>query len=80
MTKSIEGKIPESLKKEWLFYISDQQSAVTLDSRFDILLTFLKKQESIYEQLEQLRIEEPNKKEVKTEPRWARTEVHKTEQ
>ncbi len=78
VTKSIEGKLPESLKKEWLVHISDQQSAVTPDNRFDILLTFLKKQESIYEQLEQLRIEEPNKKEVKTEPRWARTKSTKS--
>lgn len=78
VTKSIEGKLPESLKKEWLIHVSDQQSAFTPDNRFDFLLTFLKKQESIYEQLEQLRIEEPNKKEVKTEPRWARTKSTKS--
>ncbi len=62
VTKSIEGKLPESLKKEWLVHISDQQSAVTPDNRFDILLTFLKKQESIYEQLEQLRMRNQTKR------------------
>ncbi|RXN19172.1 gag-pol fusion poly [Labeo rohita] len=32
VTKSTEGKLPESLKKEWLIHISDQQSAVTPDN------------------------------------------------
>lgn len=78
VTKSIEGKLPETLKKEWLVYVSDQQSSVTPDNRFDNLLAFLKKQESIYEQLEQLRDEEPNKRELRTEPRWARTKSTKS--
>lgn len=73
VTKSIEGKLPESLKKEWLVHVSDQQSSITPDNRFDNLLAFLKKQESIYEQLEQLRDEEPNRRESRAEPRWART-------
>lgn len=29
VTKSIEGKLPESLKKEWLVHVSDQQTSVT---------------------------------------------------
>ncbi len=81
VTRSIEGKLPESFKKEWPVHISDQQSAVTPDNRFDILLTlhsFDKKQESIYEQLEQLRNEEPKKKRGKSEPRWARTKSTKS--
>lgn len=78
MTKSIEGKLPESLKKEWLVHVSDQQSSITPDNRFDNLLAFLKKQGNIYEQLEQLRDEEPNRRESRTEPRWARTKSTKS--
>ncbi|XP_072308735.1 uncharacterized protein [Eucyclogobius newberryi] len=47
--KSIEGKLSEAMKKEWLLYAAengDQQ-----DQRFDILLTFLRSQKYIYEQL-----------------------------
>nr|XP_017209463.2 uncharacterized protein LOC108181536 [Danio rerio] len=78
VTKSIEGKLPESLKKEWLIHVSAQQSAVTPDNRFDYLLDFLKKQENIYEQLEQLRLEEPNRKDVRNEPKWAKTKSTKS--
>lgn len=43
------------------------------EKRFDSLLTFFKEQESIYEQLEQLREDEPGKRETRAEPRHART-------
>nr|XP_061826459.1 uncharacterized protein LOC133612783 [Nerophis lumbriciformis] len=76
VTKSIEGKLPGPLRKEWLIYAADTRNAVTPASRFDGLLDFLKEQESIYEQLEQLD-EEPNKRESKPEPRHARTKSTK---
>lgn len=66
MTKSIETKHPETLKKEWLVYVADKRNAVAPEKRFDSLLSFLKEQESIYEQLEQLRDEEPSRKETRT--------------
>ena len=78
VTKSIESKLPENLKKEWLVYAADVRNAVAPDDRFDSLLAFLKKQESIYEQLEQLRDEEPSRKDTKTEPRYARTKSTKS--
>lgn len=46
VTRSIESKLPESLKKEWLVYVADQSNGVTSDKRFDFLLAFLKQQES----------------------------------
>lgn len=75
MTKSIEGKLPESLKKEWLVYVADPQNDVIPNQRFDRLLTFLKQQEKIYEELEQLKGEEPNRKESRFEQRHARTKT-----
>ena len=77
MTKSIETKLPETLKKEWLVYVADKKNPVALEKRFDSLLSFLKEQESIYEQLEQLRDEEPSRKESRTEARHARTKSTK---
>lgn len=47
-------------------------------NRFDILLAFLKEQESIYEQLEQLREEEQNRRETRMEPRHGRTKSSKS--
>ena len=78
MTKSIETKLPETLKKEWLVYVADKKNAVMPEKRFDSLLTFLREQENIYEQLEQLRIEEPSRRETRTEPRHARTKSTKS--
>ena len=52
VTKSIESKLPESLKKEWLVYVADPKNGVTPEKRFDYLLAFLKQQETIYEELE----------------------------
>ncbi|XP_059209564.1 uncharacterized protein LOC131988465 [Centropristis striata] len=73
VTKSIESKLPETLKKEWLVYVADKRNAVAPENRFDSLLAFLKEQESIYEQLEQLREEEP-----RMEQRHGRTKATKT--
>lgn len=84
MTKSIECKLPESLKKDWLVYVADPSNGVTPDKRFDFLLAFLKQQETIYEELEQLREEEPSKpnkqswRDTKIEQRSARTKSTKS--
>lgn len=75
--KSIESKLPEILKKEWLVHVADGRNAVGPENRFDSLLAFLKKQESIYEQLEQLREEEPSRREPRMEARHARTKSTK---
>lgn len=74
VTKSIESKLPETLKKDWLVYAADERNAVVSSNRFDSLLKFLKEQEHIYEQLEQLRDDEPSRSfPPRTELRHART-------
>lgn len=78
VTKSIETKLPDTLKKEWLVYAADKKNAVTPENRFDSLLMFLRAQESIYEQLEHLREEEPNRRDSRPEARHARTKLTKT--
>ncbi|XP_070403557.1 uncharacterized protein [Nothobranchius furzeri] len=70
VTKSIESKLPEVLKKEWLVYAAD--NSVVPDKRFDSLLAFLKGQESIYEQLEQLQDEEPARKDIRPDLKYTR--------
>ncbi len=78
VTKSIEGKLPETLKKDWLTYVAVKGSAVNHQNRFDELITFLKSQESIYEQLDQLRdVCEPAKEKTKF-PKYARTKTAKS--
>ena len=76
--KSIECKLPENLKKEWLVYVADSRNAVFPDNRFDSLLAFLKEQEFIYEQLEQLMDEEP-RKEARSDSRHATTRATKSD-
>lgn len=78
MTKSIESKLPDTLKKGWLMHIADRRNTVAPENHFDGLLAFIKAQESIYEQLEQLRDEEPCRKETRTESRYARTKSTKS--
>lgn len=77
VTKSIESKLPETLKKEWLVYAADRRYGVAPENRFDSLLAFLREQENIYEQLEQLREEEPSRRGTRMEPRHARTKSAK---
>ena len=72
VTKSIKRKLPESLKKELLVYVADPKNGVTPEKRFDYLLAFLKQQETIYEELEQLRDEEPSKP---SKPSWRDTRI-----
>ncbi|KAJ8347172.1 hypothetical protein SKAU_G00285730 [Synaphobranchus kaupii] len=56
MIRSIESKLPVLVKRDWLTFQTDPQNGVKPDNHFDILLTFLKKQEVILERLEQLRV------------------------
>ncbi|CAI5659844.1 unnamed protein product, partial [Oreochromis niloticus] len=71
--KSIESKLPESLKKDWLTHAADPKNAVTHQNRFDKLLAYLQSQESIYEQLDQLRDIDPAKERTKFPTKYART-------
>ncbi|KAK7898433.1 hypothetical protein WMY93_019286 [Mugilogobius chulae] len=65
ITKSIESKLPDSLKKDWLVFAANEVNAVSSTNRFDKLLAFLKDQECIYEQLEQLQEDEPRGRDLK---------------
>lgn len=52
VTKSIESKLPQYVKKDWLVFMVGP-SNVTPENHFDSLLKFLKTQEEIMEKLEQ---------------------------
>jgi len=56
--KSIESKLPEFMKRDWLALVTAPDSEVTSVNYFDKLLEFLKKEEGILERLEQLRVTE----------------------
>lgn len=55
VTKSIESKLPETLKKDWLTYNATEKDNTSHQNYFDKLMVFLRSQESIYEQLDQLK-------------------------
>lgn len=78
VTNSIESKLPETLKKDWPTYAADDGNTVNHQTRFDKLITFLRSQESIYEQLNQLRdVVEPAKEKTKF-LKYARTKTTKS--
>lgn len=78
VTKSIGGKLPETLKKNWLTYAVVEGNAVNRNNRFDKLITYLKSQKSIYEQLDQLKdIVEPAKEKTKF-LKYVRTKTNKS--
>lgn len=52
--QSIESKLPDTVKKDWLVFMVNPSNGVTPDNHFDTLLKFLKTQEEIMEKLEQL--------------------------
>lgn len=56
IAQSLESKLPTSLKKEWIMYKTDPANDFNSLSHFDHLLTFLKKQEGILEELDQLEL------------------------
>ncbi|KAL4005116.1 hypothetical protein ACER0C_004829 [Sarotherodon galilaeus] len=78
--KSIESKLPESLKKDWLTHAADPKNAVTHQNRFDKLLTYIyiPMWYSIYEQLDQLRDIDPAKERTKFQIKYARTKSVKS--
>lgn len=77
VTKSIKHQLPEILKKVWLVSAADQRNAVNRLNCFDKLIMFLKSQESIYEQLDQLRDVCNSAKEKTKLLKYARTKTSK---
>lgn len=70
MIKSIESKLPDFVKRDWLIFMVDPINGVMADNHFDALLKFLKKQEEILEKLEQLRIADTFEKPCKPERKF----------
>lgn len=62
VTRSIESKLPDNLKRDWLTFMVNPSNGITPDNRFDSLLTFLKTQEDILEKLDQLGVSERSEK------------------
>ena len=60
--KSIESKLPDFVKRDWLAFMVNSSNNVTTDNHFDMLLKFLKNQEEILERLDQLRVVEKMEK------------------
>lgn len=83
VVRSLESKLPEGLKKDWLMFMVDPSNDVTEDKHFDMLLAFLKKQEEIFERLEHLQItdkpESSDKAERTFNKKYASTQATKGE-
>ena len=79
--KSIESKLPDYVKRDWLMFMVDPKNNVTSGNHFDMLLKFLQNQEEIFERLEQLRIgermERSDRPEKKYERKYASTKTTK---
>ena len=74
VVRSIESKLPDSMKKDWLVFMVNPGNAITPDNHFDSFLKFLKTQEEILEKLEQLGVsEKTDKKLAYTEKKYAST-------
>ncbi|XP_055768950.1 uncharacterized protein LOC129844827 [Salvelinus fontinalis] len=72
--RSIESKLPDNIKRDWLVFMVNPRNNVTPDNHFENLLKFLKTQEEILEKLEQLGgSEKPEKKYACVERRYAST-------
>lgn len=56
VAQSIESKLPDSLKEKWLTHKTDPASGFSSRNHFDCLLQYLKKQEDILEELDQLQL------------------------
>lgn len=54
VAQSIESKLPDSLKEKWLTHKNDPASGFSPRNHFDCLMEYLKKQEDILEELDQL--------------------------
>jgi len=57
VAQSIESKLPDSLKEKWLTHKNDPASGFSSRNHFDCLLQYLKRQEDILEELDQLQIQ-----------------------
>lgn len=83
IVKNIESKLPEFVKRDWLVFMVDPSNGVTNDNHFDMLLTFLKKQEMIFERLDHLKTvdksEKPDKADRKFNKKYASTKATKKE-
>ncbi len=74
--RSIESKLPDNMKRDWLTFMVNPRNEVTPDNHFDSLLTFLKTQEEILEKLDQLGVsEKPEKKPTYLEKKYASTKT-----
>ena len=82
--KSIESKLPDFIKRDWLMCMVEPRNDVTSDSHFDMLLKFLKSQEEILERLEQLRtvekMEKSDRSDKKYDSKIASTKTTKKEE
>lgn len=77
MIKSIESKLPDNMKRDWLTFMVNPRNGVTPDNHFDSLLTFLKTQEEILEKLDQLGVSEKSEKKPNyLESKHASNKVH----
>lgn len=79
--KSIESKLPDFIKRDWLMFMIEPRNNVTSDNHFDMLLKFLKSQEEILERLEQLKtvekVERPDRSDKKFDRKIASTRTTK---
>lgn len=76
MIRSIESKLPDNMKRDWLTFMVNPGNRVTPDNHFDSLLTFLKTQEEILEKLDQLSVSEKSeKKPTYLEKKYASTKT-----
>lgn len=79
--RSIEGKLPDFIKRHWLMFMIEPRNNVTSDNHFDMLLKFLKNHEEILERLEQLKtvekMEKPDRSDKKFERKIASTRTTK---
>lgn len=57
VAQSIESKLPDSLKEKWLTHKNDPASGFSSRNHFDCLLQYLKRQEDILEELDQLQLQ-----------------------
>ncbi len=56
VAQSLESKLPSSLKEKWIAHKMESVNGFASHNHFDCLLRFLKKQEAILEELDQLEV------------------------
>lgn len=79
--KSIESKLPDFIKRDWLMFMIEPRNNMTSDNHFDMLSKLLKNQEEILERLEQLKtvekMEKPEHSDKKFDRKIASTRTTK---